>query len=178
MFLRRHSRTTRALYWIGEQLPSPSVINTKSIYSDTLVYRLPKWSRCGNLLILHFFLSHTQVYVGSSDSFPLGADLQYSHISPVSPLCPLFSLALFAGSLVLSAVIGARGLPGATGAPGRVFCSSYVVLLVTGARRARAPPADSAWEESKSGGHVCSFRGKQIDQVCHFAEKCAFLFFF
>lgn len=44
-----------------------------------------------------------------------------------------------------------EGLPGATGAPGRVFCSSYVVLLVTGARRARAPPTGSAWEESERG---------------------------
>lgn len=45
-----------------------------------------------------------------------------------------------------------EGLPGATGAPGRVLCSSYVVLLVTGAPRARAPPTGSAWEESKEGG--------------------------
>lgn len=78
-----------------------------------------------------------------SHSGQIYSRLGYSHIFLLSPLCPFFSLFLFAGSLALSGVIGARGLPGATGAPGRVLYSSFVVLLVTGARRARAPPAGS-----------------------------------
>lgn len=66
-----------------------------------------------HLLMLSSFLPRTQVYAhtyaGTSDSLPLRSDLQYSHISVVSPLYPLFSLSLFAGSLALSGVIGARG---------------------------------------------------------------------
>ena len=82
---------------------------------------------------------------------PLRADLQYSHISLSSP----FSVSV---CWKPRAVRGywCEGLPGATGAPGRVFCSSYVVLLVTGARRARAPPTGLAWEESERGP-VCPF---------------------
>lgn len=73
-----------------------------------------------------------------------------------------------------------EGLPGATGAPGRVLCSSYVVLLVTGARRARAPPTGSAWEESEKRS-VCSFRqkkktGKQRECL-FFAVKYVFSLF-
>lgn len=66
-----------------------------------------------HLLMLSSLFPRTQVYAhtyaGTSDSPPLRSDLQYSHISVVSPLYPLFSLSLFAGSLALSGVIGARG---------------------------------------------------------------------
>lgn len=60
--------------------------------------------------------ARTYTHAGTPDS--LRADLQYSHISLVTPLCPLLSLSLFAGSLALSGVIGARG---DRGLPARVL---------------------------------------------------------
>lgn len=99
------------------------------------------------------------MHVGTSDSFPLRADLQYSHISPVSPLCPLFSPSLFAGSLALSGVIGARGYRGLPALRGACFEAlvSFSWLPVRAGPDLHRP----AWSEKKTReGGVCSFRGK------------------
>lgn len=82
------------------------------------------------------FVSHTRVYARLRALLTLGADLQYSHISSVSPSCLLFSLSVFAGSLQ-SGVIAVWGYADAFCC---VLCSSSVDVLVTGAYGAGAPP--------------------------------------
>ena len=91
-----------------------------------------------------FFFSHSQVYARGQaplDTLPLRADLQCSYISPgLSFMSAPFSASVCWKPRTVRGYY-CEGLPGPTGAPGRVLCSSHVVLLVTGARGARAPPA-------------------------------------
>lgn len=94
--------------------------------------------------------THAATHAATSDSLPLRADLQYSHISLVSPLCPLFSLSLFAGSLALSGLIGARGYRGLPALRGACFAAlmSFSWLPV----RAGPEPHRPARPEKKARG--------------------------
>ncbi len=131
------------------------------------------------MLILPFFPPHTQVYArtqprtaGPSDSLPLRADLQYSHISLVSPLCPLFSLSLFAGSLALPGVIGVRGYRGLPALRGACFAAlmSFTWLPVC----AGPEPHRPALPEKKMRGDPFS---KKQTECLTLQKKILFIFF-
>lgn len=119
--------------------------------------------------------THGVAHAGASDSVPLRADLHYSHISLVSPLCPLLSLSLFAGRLALSGVIGARGYRGLPALRGACFAAlmSFSWLPV----RAGPEPLRPAQPEKKARGDPFAHLDKKKEGMCLFAVKYVIFLF-
>lgn len=118
----------------------------------------PTWSLqpASGALSLHLSdFSHSQVVLRTDAVAvsPLGADLQYSHISIPTPL-----LLFMSPPLLFSVCVCWKPwvIPGATGAPGCVLCSSQPVLLVTGAPRVPALRIKTGEERTKQRGCLIS----------------------